>query len=89
MAFKANLRVLRHRYTLRLTELEAVSGLSNQYISQAELGHIQPTKRLEQQMDAAVAAVIIRREKELLALKEDYQKYKGRLLRPAEDTEHE
>jgi len=89
MEFKTNLRVLRHRYGLRLTELASVSGLSNQYISQAELGHIQATERLERQMEDAVAVLIARRTTELLALKEDYRTYKGRLLQPAEDTEHE
>lgn len=89
MAFKTNLRALRHRYGLRLTELEAVSGVSNQYISQAELGHVQATERLEERMEAAVETIIAQRENDLLFLKGDYQLYKGRLLQPVEDTEHE
>ncbi len=89
MTVKTNLRALRHRHGLRLTEFEAVSGLSNQYISQAELGRVQATERLERKMEAAVETIIVRRENELLFLKRDYQLYKGRLLQPMEDTEHE
>ncbi len=89
MKAKTNLRVLRHRHGLRLKELETASGLSNQYISQAELGHIQPTSCLERQMESAVEAVIVQREKDLTDLKKDYQIFKGRLLLPTEGTEHE
>lgn len=44
---KTNLRALRLRYDIPLSELSAASGLSNQYISRAELGEISPTPRLE------------------------------------------
>ncbi len=89
MAFQTNLRALRHRHGLRLTELEAVSGLRNQYISKAELGQVQVTARLERQLEAAVETIIALRENELLFLKRDYQMYKGHLLQLTEDTEHE
>lgn len=83
------LRMLRHRYGLLLTELGSMAGLSNQYLSRAELGHIQATQRLEEQIGFAVEAVIARREQDLQSLKQDYETYKGRLLQPVEDTEHD
>ena len=52
MEIKTNLRALRHRYRLPLAELEAASGLSNQYLSRAELGQLSATERLEKQLDA-------------------------------------
>ncbi len=89
MEMKTNLRALRHRYGLSLTELEAVLGLSNQYISRAELGQIQPTSRLENQLESAIERIIAKRESTLRSFKKDFQSYKGRLLRPVEDTEHD
>lgn len=89
MPIKTNLRVLRHRHHLLLTDLEDASGLSNQYISRAELGQIQPTKRLETQLDAAIQAVIEQRKQELRALEENYLSCTGRLLDPAEGGFHE
>lgn len=89
MEIKTNLRALRHRYGLSLTELEAVLGLSNQYISRAELGQIQPTSRLENQLESAIERIIAKRESTLQSFKKDFQSYKGRLLRPVEDTEHD
>ena len=50
MEIKTNLRALRHRYRLSLAELEAASGLSNQYLSRAELGQLSATERLEKQL---------------------------------------
>lgn len=89
METTTNLRVLRHRYGLSLTELEAVSRLSNQYISRAELGEIAVTARLENQLESAVEEIIARREAALKSFKTDFQHYRGRLLRPAEDMEHD
>ena len=89
MEIKTNLRVLRRRHHISLKELAIHAELSNQYISQAELGYIRATERLERQMEAAVAALIARRENDLLALKTDYETYRGRLLRPAEDMDDE
>ncbi len=89
MVLQTNLRALRHRYQLSLRELEAVSSLSNQYISRAELGQIQPTKRLEEQLESAVERIIVKRESTLRSFKRDFQSYKGRLLRPVEDTKHD
>lgn len=89
MEMKTNLRLLRHHYALSLAELETVSGLSNQYISRAELGQVQPTERLEKRLAAAVETVIAGRERSLSALRKDYQLCKGRLLRPVEGIEHD
>ena len=89
MESKTRVRVLRHRYGLLMTELGTVAGLSNQYLSRAELGYIQATERLEKQLGFAIEILIARREKELQSLKQDYEIYKGRLLRPVEDTEYD
>ena len=47
MEHETNLRALRLRHGLQLTELSEVSWLSDQYISRAELGQIAATPRLE------------------------------------------
>lgn len=88
MEITTNLRVLRRRYGLSLTELETVTGLSNQYISRAELGEIAATPRLETQLESAVEKIITKREIALRSFKADFQRYRGRLLRPVEDTEY-
>lgn len=75
-----NLRALRLRYNIPLSELSAVSGLSNQYVSRAELGDIPPTPRLEGKLGAAVDAVIVRRSVRLGALERSFAACKGRLL---------
>lgn len=89
METRTYLRVLRRRYGLLMTELGTAAGLSNQYLSRAELGYIQATERLEKQIGFAVEAVITRREKELQSLKQDFEIYRGRLLQPAEGMEHD
>ena len=43
MEKETNLRALRHRHGVCLTELADACGLSNQYLSRAELGLIPPT----------------------------------------------
>ena len=77
---KTNLRALRLRHDIPLSELSAASGLSNQYISRAELGEISPTPRLEDKLGAAVDAVILRRRERLSALERSLAVRKGRLL---------
>ena len=79
---KTNLRALRLRHDIPLSELSAASGLSNQYISRAELGEISPTVRLEDKLGDAVDAVILRRRKRLSALEGSFAVRKGRLLQP-------
>ena len=80
MRRKTNLRSLRHRYNIPLSELSAASRLSNQYISRAELGDYSPTVRLEEKLGAAVDAVIVQRGLRLAALERSYEACKGRLL---------
>ena len=84
MEGKTNLRVLRLRYNIPLSELSVASGLSNQYISRAELGEISPTSRLEDKLGAAVETVIVRRRKRLSALEGSFAACKGHLLQPEE-----
>ncbi len=84
MRRKTNLRALRHRYKIPLSELAEVSALSNQYISRAELGELSPTVHLEIQLGAAVDAVIVRRGLRLAALERSYEACKGRLLQMEE-----
>jgi transcriptional regulator with XRE-family HTH domain len=80
MERKTNLRALRLRYEIPLSELSGVSGLSNQYISRAELGETSPTPRLEDKLGTAVEAVIGQRHKRLRALERSFAACKGRLL---------
>ena len=82
MEHETNLRALRLRHGLQLTELSEVSWLSDQYISRAELGEISPTPRLEDKLGAAVDAVILRRRERLSALERSFAVRKGRLLQP-------
>lgn len=89
MAETTNLRRLRLRYGIFLTDLEKITGICNQYISRAELGQAHGTARLEEQMAAAIETVITQRKQELLALEADFRTYRGRLLEPAEDKSHE
>ena len=79
---KTNLRALRLRYEIPLSEMSAASGLSNQYISRAELGESSPTPRLEDKLGAAVDAVILQRRERLIALERSFAVRKGRLLQP-------
>lgn len=80
MERKTNLRALRLRYDIPLMELEAISGLSNQYISRAELGDISPTSHLEERLGAAMDAVIVQRGLRLSELGRNLAACKGRLL---------
>lgn len=80
MERKTNLRALRLRYDIPLSELSAASGLSNQYISRAELGELPSKPRLEDKLGDAVAAVIVQRHERLGALERSFAACKGRLL---------
>ena len=82
MERNTNLRALRLRYDIPLSELSVASDLSVQYISRAELGQIAPTPRLEEKLGAAVDAVIVRRHERLSALERSFAVRKGRLLQP-------
>ena len=89
MEKETNLRALRHRHGVCLTELSDACGLSNQYISRAELGLIPPTPRLEQQLLKAVETVIAHRSETAKALKQELQPLKGRLLQSVEVARRE
>ena len=82
MERKTNLRALRIHHEISLVELEAASGLSDQYISRAELGEISPTSLLEEKLDAAIETIIAQRSARLVALKQSFAACKGRLLQP-------
>ena len=89
MEKETNLRALRHRHGVSLTELADACGMSNQYLSRAELGLIPPTPRLEQQLLRAVETVIAHRASTSQALKRELQPLKGRLLQRVEVTQCE
>ena len=80
MEGKTNLRALRLQYDIPLSELSAASGLSNQYISRAELGQIVPTPRLEIQLADAVELAILRRAAVIRDMNRDFRRCRGHLL---------
>lgn len=80
MQHETNLRALRLRHGLQLTELSEVSWLSDQYISRAELGQIAPTALLESQMADAVERAILYRATVVQNLSRDFRRCRGRLL---------
>lgn len=84
-----NLRRLRLRYGIYLTELAKITGICNQHISRAELKQTHATARLEEQLADAMEAVIANRKEELRLLEADFRKYRGRLLEPVEDGSDE
>ena len=70
---QTNLRALRLRYDIPLSELSVASGLSNQYISRAELGDISPTPHLEDKLGSAMDTVIVQRGVRLGALERSFE----------------
>lgn len=80
MEHETNLRALRHRHGVCLTELADACGLSNQYLSRAELGQIAPTPRLEAQLTSAVEKAILRRAAVVRDMSRDFRRCRGRLL---------
>lgn len=84
-----NLRRLRLRHGIYLTELAKISGICNQHISRAELRQTRATVRLEEQLADAVETVIAIRKQELLLLEADFRKYRGHLLELAEEGSDE
>ena len=83
MEHETNLRALRHRHGLQLTELADACGLSNQYLSRAELGLIPATPRLERQLMSALEVVISHRASTAQALERELKHLRGRLLERA------
>lgn len=84
MELMTNLRALRLRHRISLMELAGHAGISLQYVSQAELGNVAPTVRLETQLSTALETVISCRKEQLRALESDYMTYKGNLLKKEE-----
>lgn len=84
-----NLRRLRLRHGIYLTELAKITGICNQHISRAELRQTRATVRLEEQLADAVETVIANRKQELLLLEADFWKYRGCLLELAEEGSDE
>ena len=80
MQKETNLRALRLRHGVQLTELADACGLSNQYLSRAELGLIPPTPRLEKQLLSALEVVISHRANTAQALERELELLRGRLL---------
>ena len=89
MERNTNLRALRLRYDIPLSELSVASDLSVQYISRAELGEISPTPRLEDKLGAAVETVIVQRHERIGALERNFMACKGRLLQREEGVTDE
>ena len=89
MEHETNLRTLRLRHGLQLTELSEASWLSDQYISRAELGEISPTPRLEDKLGAALEAVIAQRHERVGTLEQSFAACKGRLLQREESVPDE
>ena len=80
MEHETNLRALRHRHGVCLTELADACGLSNQDLSRAELGLIPPTPRLERQLLSALEVVISHRASTAQALERELKPLRGHLL---------
>ena len=80
MERETNLRALRHRYGICLTELADACGLSNQYLSRAELSLIPATPRLEEQLLSALRAIAARRAGTAQAIEQELTVLRGRLL---------
>lgn len=80
MQKETNLRALRLRHGVQLTELADACGLSNQYLSRAELGLIPPTPRLEKQLLSALEVVISHRANTAQALERELEALRGHLL---------
>ena len=83
MQKETNLRALRLRHRVQLTELADACGLSNQYLSRAELGLILATPRLEKQLLSALEVVISHRSSTAQALERELKPLRGRLLERA------
>ena len=85
MEHETNLRTLRLRHGLQLTELSEASWLSDQYISRAELGQIAATPRLETQLADAVEQAILRRAAVIRDMNRALRRCRGRLLEVSGD----
>lgn len=82
------MRDIRLRHGITLEELAKTIGVTNQYMSRAELSQVAPTWTLEKQCEAAFERIIAQRYAAARALEEDYRTYKGVLLSHLEEARH-
>ncbi len=80
-----NMRGLRLKHNVTLSELAQAAGVSAQQISRVELFEHPPTQSLERKYESAMEEVIVRRYGAVRALEHDYRAVKGILLGRAEE----
>lgn len=83
------LRAIRLKHGISLAELAKAAGVSNQYMSQVELGRAAPTSSLEKKCEQALERIVLQRYQGALALEYACRVEKGRLLKEAEEGCHE
>lgn len=83
------LRDLRMKYKIPLSALAGAAGISVQHLSRLELGAVNKTPYAEEKIADALRSLICTRRKALLSLEQDFLLYRGRLLEPMEEHEHE
>lgn len=74
------IRALRLRHGITLEELAEAAGVSNQYMSRAELRQTAPTWSLEKKCEEAMEQIISRRRESAQTLEAEYRSIKGYLL---------
>jgi transcriptional regulator with XRE-family HTH domain len=80
-----NLRRLRLRHGITLSELARTARVSFQQISRVELLQCPVSRELQLEYEAALERVITRRYDAVKSLEHDYRAIKGRLLEETED----
>lgn len=80
-----NLRQLRLRHGITLSELAKATHVSFQQISRVELLQCPVSRELQLEYEAALERVITRRYDAVKSLEHDYRAIKGRLLEETED----
>lgn len=80
MATATTLRILRQKYDIRLRELAERCGVSNQYISQVELGQEYVTPRQELLIAEALLTLADEREHGARELRSDVLEHRHELL---------
>ena len=83
------MRLLRMKHRITRKELGDACRLSAQRISELELGTGHLTPETCGKVRSAFETVIDQREAALTLLWQDYQRYRGELLTPVEETEYE
>jgi transcriptional regulator with XRE-family HTH domain len=80
-----NLRRLRLRHGITLSELARTARVSFQQISRVELLQCPVASELQREYEAALEKVIVQRYDAVKSLERDYRAIKGRLLKETED----